>query len=236
MVNDWFRHLEDSQWLKSDDTGSDEAQFIMKALCLKAGDRVLDAPCGAGRIAVHLARAGCQVTGIDINPRFIERARRRFADENLSADFVVLDLCALDLHNEFDDIYNWSGSFGYSTDEENIDILRRMAMALKPGGRLLIDQTNRERLLRHFIHEVQLGDAIRRNRWDAAGQRIESALYVDDKEQRGTFSSVRLYTPAQFVHLLTKVGLSLEIMYGWQECSLYTRTSRRMIVVGKKTF
>lgn len=231
---DWSQHLQDSHWLKGDDTGSDEAEFIMKAVRLRPGDSVMDAPCGAGRIAVHIAKAGCLVTGIDINPRFIARAQQRFVNEKLDANLMVLDMRAIDFHNEFDAIYNWSGSFGYYSDEENANLLKRMAMALKPGGYLLIDQPNRVRLLRHFAHEYQVENAVRRNRWDAANQRVESVLYVENKEQPMTFSSVRLYTPAQIKQLLAKADLSLLAMYGSQDSTSYTRTSRRIIIVAKK--
>lgn len=234
MAEDWFQHLHDDLWLKDDDIGSDEAKFIIKALRLNPGDNVLDAPCGAGRIAAHIARAGCVMTCVDINPRFIARAQQRFANEKLDADFAVADLRAIDYHDKFDAIYNWSGSFGFFTDTEDVVVLRRMAMALKPGGRLLVDQPNRERLLRHFVHENQLETSVRRNQWNAASQRVESALYSGDNEQPMTFSSVRLYTLVQFKQLLARAGLFLETVYGGQDFSPYNRTSRRMIVVAEK--
>ena len=75
---DWFETMEDRFWLHPDDVGGAEARFILKALHLRPGDAVLDAPCGAGRVSFHLARAGCVVTGIDLRRTFIRRARRRF--------------------------------------------------------------------------------------------------------------------------------------------------------------
>src|SRR5262249_32081337 len=43
----------------------------------KPGDRVLDACCGTGDLAVAAARAGATVTGLDFSPRMLERARRK---------------------------------------------------------------------------------------------------------------------------------------------------------------
>lgn len=51
--------FDDTLWLTPDNIGTDEATFIKRALRLRKGQRVLDAPCGADRIAVHLAKAGC---------------------------------------------------------------------------------------------------------------------------------------------------------------------------------
>jgi len=49
-----------------------------------AGKRVLEYGCGTGSYAWDLARAGARVTGIDISPLAIERARERAADEGLA--------------------------------------------------------------------------------------------------------------------------------------------------------
>ena len=236
MVSDWFVHFPEDLWLKTDDTGAEEARFIMEVLRLKRGDLVLDAPCGAGRVAVHLARAGCQVTGIDLNAGFIARARRRLAGETLAADFRVLDMRAIDASGDFDAVYNWGGSFGYCTEEEDLDVLRRMACALKSGGRLLIDVPNRESLLRRFVPEARDGDRVNRRRWDASTQRIVSTWHVGDEEQQRAFASIRLYTPAQLRRLLDEVGLCWERAYGGHDGSLHTRASRRLIVVGRKSF
>jgi cyclopropane fatty-acyl-phospholipid synthase-like methyltransferase len=48
-------------------TAGNRAAAIAALLDLPAGARVLDAPCGAGRIAVRLAERGLDVTGIDIH-------------------------------------------------------------------------------------------------------------------------------------------------------------------------
>lgn len=55
-MKDWTRTFEDYLWLKPDDVGTEEAAFIRKTLMLRKGNAVLDVPCGAGRIAIHLAQ------------------------------------------------------------------------------------------------------------------------------------------------------------------------------------
>lgn len=54
---------------------------------IKAGERVLDVACGAGQIAIPAARAGAQVTGIDIATNSIEQARARAQAESLKIQF-----------------------------------------------------------------------------------------------------------------------------------------------------
>jgi SAM-dependent methyltransferase len=233
-MGDWYEHYPENLWLQADDTGREDAQFIVSALRLGLGDRVLDAPCGAGRVAVHLARTGCKVTCLDLNPRFIARAKQRFASEGLVGEFRAMDLQCLNDHERFDAVCNWGGSFGYWADDENADVLRRLAAALKPGGRLLIDQPNREWLLRHFVRETRVKDHTVRTRWDAVTQRVESTWHADAQEEPCGFSSIRIYTPAQFRRLLTGAGLTWETAYGGKDGSPHSRSSRRVVVVATK--
>jgi cyclopropane fatty-acyl-phospholipid synthase-like methyltransferase len=233
-LENWFQQYEESLWLQQDETGENDAAFLISALSLKPGERVLDAPCGAGRVSIHFAHAGCKVTGIDFTENFIKRARQRFSDENLSGDFHDMDLRKMNFTGQFDAVCNWGGSFGYYNDDENLILLRKMASALKPGGRLLIDQVHRERLLRHFVSECKDGDLVRRNCWNNAAQRVDSALYSGDEEKPGTFCSVRLYTPKELKHLFAKAGLSWKAEYGGIDGKPFAKTSRRLIAVGKK--
>lgn len=234
-MSDWFQIFNESLWLKSDDAGEDEAQFLMQALHLHTGDRVLDLPCGAGRVAVHLAKAGCRVTDMDRNPNFVARAQRRFTDEGLEGEFRTLDMRHVDDVEAFDAIYNWSGSFGYCTDAENRDVLRRMATALTPGGRLLIDQPNREWLLRHFQPTIITPTHTMHTRWEMPTQRFETTYRTQHEgKTQESHLSMRLYTPAQFRRLYAGAGLTVEAIYGRKDGSPYTRASRRVMVVGRK--
>ena len=52
-----------------------EAEFLMKQLQCAEGARVLDVPCGNGRLSFELAKRGLRVTGVDISDEFIAEAR-----------------------------------------------------------------------------------------------------------------------------------------------------------------
>ena len=99
---------------------------------VQPGDRVLDACCGTGDLAVAAEREGGVVTGLDFSPRMLERARRK-AD---TIDWIEGDLLEL----PFDD-----GSFDAATVGFGIrnvaDLERALAelrRVLRPGGRLAI--------------------------------------------------------------------------------------------------
>jgi SAM-dependent methyltransferase len=240
---EWFEQFDDRLWLKEDEGAEEDARLVRRMLHLRKGQRVLDAPCGAGRITVHLARAGLAVTGVDRNPRFLGRARGRFRREGLAGEFHEIDLRQLDIDSRFDAVVNWFGSFGYFSDEENLDLLRRFARALRPGGRLLVEHVNRERVLRHFLTRIVgphgrahgWGRLTVRNRWDSASERVEGRWLLEVRGRRlHCRSSLRFFTPGQLGELFERAGLRVEAMYDSVDASPFTRRSRRLAVVGVK--
>jgi SAM-dependent methyltransferase len=233
-MKEWFRVFDDSLWLKPDEVGREEAAFIRRVLRLRKGKKVLDAPCGAGRISIHLARAGCVITGVDLRHKFIRRARARFKKEGLEGTFKVMDIRKLDFNSEFDGILNWFGSFGYFSEEENLELLRRYARALRPGGRLIIDQLNREFVLRHFYSRRTVDGVTMYNRWDPKMERINSTWVIQDGQRKKNPLSLRLYTPGQMKTLWNRAGLIVEDVYGNFSGDRYRRSHRRMIALGIK--
>jgi SAM-dependent methyltransferase len=234
-LDEWFYTLDDTLWLRIDEECREEAAFIKRVLRLRKGQSVLDAPCGAGRVAYHLAKMGCWVTGVDLRAAFVERAQRRFLNEDLAGEFKVMDLRHLDFIEDFDGICNWGGSFGYFNDAENLDVLRRYARALQPNGRIVIDQPNREGLLRNFMAEVHPSEGrTYLNRWDKKTQRIITERILDGRNDPGNVSSVRLYTPQQMRLLFEGAGLDLVEMHGSLSGNSFVRSSRRIYFVGRK--
>ncbi|HEX2878620.1 MAG TPA: class I SAM-dependent methyltransferase, partial [Polyangiaceae bacterium] len=118
-------------------TASADVDLIAGWLNLSPGATILDAPSGDGRIARELARRGYQLTGVDFNPRVLEKGRELAQD--LSVDFVNADIRDLRYENEFDAAISWWTSYGYFSDEDNTRYLASLCRALKPGGRLVID-------------------------------------------------------------------------------------------------
>ena len=233
-MKQWFETLDDDIWFPSDEAGVQEVGFIRRVLRLRRGHQVLDAPCGAGRIAVPLAKAGCCVTGVDRNKRFIDSAGAQFQRERLTGTFAVNDLRQIDFSAAFHGVFSWFASFGYFSDSENADLLQRYARALRRGGRLLIDQPNREHILRNFERVQVEGRVVMRGRWDQKAQRLIVRRVIDGTQDPRNTSSMRLYTPRQMQALYEQAGLVLEDRYGSEEGDRYTRSSPHMISVGRK--
>ena len=231
---DWFKTLHGSLWLRPDEGGEDEADSLRRMLRIRTGQRVLDAPCGAGRVAYHLAKYGVEVVGIDLRSTFVNRAKRRFSRDGVRADLRSMDLRSVEFENEFHAIYNWFNSFGYFPDSENADVVRRFARALRPGGRLLIDQLNRERILRNFRPVSVNHGVLFRSMWDSREERLIGQRVIDGITDDESRSSQRLYTLSQMRDLLASAGLGVEVVYGSLNCEPYHRGSRQMIVIARK--
>ncbi len=221
------------------DAAPEDARRIRRALKLRRGSRVADIPCGDGRIAFELAAAGCDVVGVDRCVASIRRGKKRFREAGLPGTLHVGDMRKLNLEPGFDAVVNWWGSFGYFDDDTNLDVLRSFAALVRPGGRVLIDQINRERVLRQF-RETFTSDygavTIRTwNRWDPVGQRIEGTWQFRHGAKRvRRHSSMRIYTPSQMRRLIGEAGLVLERFYDGADGTDYRRGSGHMTTIARR--
>ena len=114
---------------------------------VRPGDRVLDACCGTGDLAIEAQRAGGRVTGLDFSERMLERARRKSSD----VSWVRGDVLALPFSDaSFDAV---TVGFGIR-NVENLDAgLSELARVLRPGGRLGCLEITRPRgALRPFFN------------------------------------------------------------------------------------
>jgi SAM-dependent methyltransferase len=195
---------------------------------------VLDVPCGRGRIAFELAKRGISVVGVDVTRRFVDSARARFRRNGLPGEFIRGDMRRIDFEGRFHAAYNWFGSFGYFSERENAEFLKRLARAVRPGGRLLVEQGNRECILRHFRTRDESPGLRTRVRWNPRSQRVEATWqYLAGHHWCRSRSSIRLYTPAQLSALFHSAGFTVDTICD-RDGKPFTRGSPRLIFVGRK--
>ena len=214
----WFNeiaaHLGKAYW--APDTGrvmaftkgtTQEIDFLVEHLALRPGMRVLDAGCGPGRHALELARRDIHVTGVDLSPEFIALAREAAGD--LPVEFRECDVRALPYVNTFDAVLCLcQGGFGLlGGGPDELDVIRRFAEALRPGGALALSAFSSYFVVRHLEPQES---------FDAdSGVNHEEAVVRDPDGNERTFDLwTTCYTPRELRLLATQAGLEVEGVFG----------------------
>jgi demethylmenaquinone methyltransferase / 2-methoxy-6-polyprenyl-1,4-benzoquinol methylase len=117
---------------------------------VQPGDRVLDAACGTGDLAIADLRAGAgRVTGLDFSERMLERARRKAAPRKDALDWVQGDMLALPFADATFDAA--TVGFGVRNVDDLALSLSELRRVLRPGGRVAILEITQPRgVLRPF--------------------------------------------------------------------------------------
>jgi 2-polyprenyl-3-methyl-5-hydroxy-6-metoxy-1,4-benzoquinol methylase len=106
------------------------------ALCLPQGAKVLDAPCGDGEVSILLAKAGLEVSGVDIVDELDGEARailgERFRVADLTAKLPWTD-AAFDLVVSVEGIEHLENAFAF---------VREMHRVCRPGGIFILSTPN----------------------------------------------------------------------------------------------
>ncbi len=222
----------------TDERSQKEADLIVRLLDLKPEMRVLDIPCGHGRIAQRLAAFGCSVVGIDSSERFLAVARRAAP----SVDFRPADMRHFTADAEFDAIVNWFTSIGYYDDATDRAILAGWRKALKPGGKLIVEHQNRERIIAliahigdHSDHFVDRGNdlLVDRTTYDPASGRMNTErISVRDGQVHRYHFSVRSFSFNELRQWLLDAGFAEVDGYG-PDGEPYGLQSRRMVAVAR---
>ena len=135
-----------------------EVAFLVDALGLEPGMRVLDVGCGPGRHALALARRAIEVTGVDLSPEFVELARAAATAEHLSPVFEVADVRSLSYDGDFDAVICLcQGGFGLLGGRDETEVFERMVAAVRPGGGIAVSAFSAYFALR-FLDEGETFD------------------------------------------------------------------------------
>jgi SAM-dependent methyltransferase len=95
---------------------------------------VLDAGCGTGENALHLASVGLRVLGVDVAETALAIARQKAAARGLDAEFVAADALHLDrLGRVFDTVLDCALFHTFDSDERR-DYVASLASVTAPGG------------------------------------------------------------------------------------------------------
>ena len=199
------------------------------------GCAVLDLGCGSGRHARHLAARGFNVTGIDLSPDSLARARTR---PGPYVRFVEQDMRRPFGDGAFDFVLNLFTSFGYFDDRgDHATVVRNIARALRPGGTLVLDYLNADHVSTHLVADETIErDGVRYHvsRWSDATAFFKRVIVNDGHGGHETdhVERVARLTRDDFRQLFAACGLRLDAVYGDYELHRFDpATSPRLILV-----
>lgn len=238
----WYESFfESDEWVRvaaSHDPERTELEVEFVASQLAPASRVLDVPCGTGRIAVPLAGRGFDVAGLDISEAVLSVAR---------AAGPGLDLRQGDMRElpwpdgSFDAVLNLWTAFGYfETQAEDERVLAEAARVLVPGGVFVLDTVNQAALLRGFRPQAweELGGGVtllQQHAYDLLTGRSRATWTFLRGAERSVLSfDHRLYTTPEYVSLLRAAGLETTAFFGAFDGSELTWDTWRQIIVARK--
>lgn len=242
-MSEWFGSFFSGLWLDvqrsffAAQEADARAVAIERLLALSTGARVLDVPCGNGRMTIPLARRGHTLTGIDFTPPFIAEARAAAGD--LPITFLERDMRQLDDLSGFDAALNWWGSFGYFDDAGDEVFAAGVCKALLPGGRFLIDANLTETLMPIFQPKgwERWGDilVLEDRVFDFETSRMEvDWTFIRAGVEERKHASLRLYSAHEMVVLLRRAGFASVRLLDFTTEAPLSPSSRRALVLATK--
>ena len=212
----WFNGWFGTRWYgllyghRNTEDAAELAKPIMEMGGLMAGDSLLDMGCGRGRHAEVFAKAGLQVTGIDLSDASIECARSSVPDARFEV-FDIREPFALDM---FDAVVCLFTSLGYSGDRNDDQrALDAAAKALKPGGLFVLDLLNGTHVAPNLVpFEVQEISGVRFtiHRTVEHGEIIKKITVEEHGGQHEFEERVHAWQFEEVAAMLTRAGLIVE--------------------------
>lgn len=229
------------------------------ALAHETGGPVLEVACGTGRVSIPIAQLGFAVTGLDILPGMLERARSKAV--GLPTRWIEADARTFDLGEQFRLIFLTGNAFqAFLTNADQEALLRRVRAHLHDEGLFAFETRNplftnsqtregqfvtletqtKEEDWPSFIdikgHEVRLSKT---RVYDHVNQILHWTTYRrwhegDQEHTRVTHIALRYTFPQELAALLYYNGLSIARQYGDWNLEPLTAASRSILVVCRK--
>ena len=237
----------------------EDQAFYLRFACESTG-ATLELGCGTGRILIPLARAGCQVMGLDHSEYMLSQCRDKLRAEDPEvqrrAKVVQDSMVTFDLDARFGLVTTPFRSFQHIVSvEEQLSCLRSANRHLIEGGRLILDLFNVNPARLHdpkYAQEAEDfrdavlpdGSTLRRTHRTAGFHRAEQ---YNEIEMTYTVTSpggetrrfvqtfpMRYFYGYEVEHLLARCGFVVLDIFGDFDRSPFVDDSPQMIFVAEK--
>ena len=160
----WGEHLHHGYWVRGDESKEQAQLQLIERLAqlanIKPGSEILDIGCGFGGSSLYLAKTfAANVTGITISSVQVEMAKKSATEQNLNANFLLMDAEVMTFEKQFDVLWSVESISHYQDREK---FFASAARLLKPGGTFAIaDWFKKENLslaeTKKYIEPIEKG-------------------------------------------------------------------------------
>lgn len=216
---------------------------IIDLLEISEGDSLLDLACGFGRHSLLFAEFGVNVTGVDLNPSFINEAKQEAIKQNKDIRFTKADMREYVERNSFDHIVILYNSFGYFSEIiDNRQVIQNCLTSLKPKGKLLVSAFGREinkrvmpnRRRSDWVEEdgvFHLNEVVvdEERKWGGSRR-----IVIAGNDRKVTRSRMRLFSSSELTGMISDAGFCNVRAFGSLDGSEYDESATGLFGYGQK--
>lgn len=220
-----------------------EVQFLKEALAAPVGGKLIDLPCGNGRLSIPMALLGYEVTGVDFSQTLVEEARSKAKAYKCKTNFIKADMRELTCKSEFDGAFCMGNSFGYFDRAGTTTFLKTVGKSLKPKARFimesfmvaecfLVNGSEREWLQRGDMYMLV------ENNYDCRNSTVESKyVFIENGKEETRLATHWVYTTGELCQILEEAGFTVDELLSSpdpDEPEPFTLGAERLVVVAEK--
>ena len=219
-------------------------------LAKREGGPIVEWGAGTGRIAVPLAKAGFDVTGVEVSERMVERGR----EKSEAVEWVCGDMRSARLGRRYGlAVCAFNSFLCLPSVDDALVFLSNAREHLESGGLLgievsafsaeeLVDPPGGPELRHDFTRELTNGrlDRFSVSRYDAASQLLRMRLFYELygasgelKERRAHDLTIRVTGRDELDLMLRLAGFEVEAVYGEFEAEPFTGESDHLIMLAR---
>lgn len=198
--------------------------------------RILDLACGTGTLAIELAKHGHVVTGIDISPQMIARAKSKCSGLS-HISFDVQDMTQFHVEDKFDLITCTFDSINYLLNENAVKAMfSRVVSVLRESGLFIFDSnTDRLYINRHRgMHQRKLGEESFIQKLNYDGTKKEATTLFEFSDGEVELHRQRSYDLTELEPILSESGFKILNLFSGFDKKPYDSESERLICMAIK--
>ncbi len=221
------------------------------SLAEREGGPIVEWGAGTGRLAIPLAGAGFEVTGVELSETMVEKGRQK----GETVEWICGDMRSAKLGRRYAlAVCAFNSFLCLPSVDDALRFLRNAREHLKPGGMLgievsafspeeLVDPSGGPQLRHDFTRELPDGrlDRFSVSRYDAASQLLRMRLFYELygasgelRDRRAHDLTIRVVGRAELGLMLRLVGFEVEAVYGGFEGEPFVAESNHLIVLARK--